>query len=77
MNKVIVYSKTVCGGCTFVKNFFNSREDVEMEVRNIEENEDYRKEFDEFGLQSLPVTVINGSKPIVGFNPPLFIKELK
>lgn len=77
MNKVIVYSKTVCGGCAFVKNFFNNREDVEMEVRNVETNEEYKKEYDKYGFQSVPLTVINDSEPVVGFNPILFEKALK
>ena len=72
MKKVIVYTKNRCPECEKVK--FNLgylpqevKDTHEIEYRNIEEYKGYAEELAELGYQSLPVTIVEGHKPIVGF----------
>lgn len=72
MKKVIIYTKNNCPECEKVK--FNLQwlpEEVKethtFKFRNIDEDKNYHKLLTELGYQSVPVTFVEGHKPIVGF----------
>lgn len=68
--KAVVYSQPGCNPCTLVKNFL-SNNGVEIEVRDIRENSEFLDELVALGFQSTPITVVEGKKPVAGFNPGL------
>ncbi|MBE7128117.1 glutaredoxin family protein [Bacillus mycoides] len=74
-NKIIVYTKHNCKNCEEVKWALNAAE-VEIETRNIEEKEKYRKEFDTYGYSAAPVTVFPNGRVLVGFERKEFEEEL-
>lgn len=74
-NKIIVYTKNACPNCTQVK-FGLEATGLNFEVRNIDENEEYRKEFDAYGYNAAPVTVFPNGKVLVGFEFGEFATEL-
>lgn len=66
---IVVYTKHNCPKCDMTKKVL-MREGIEYTVRNVEEDGDalhYVKNV--LGLSSLPVTIIEGHAPIVGFAP--------
>jgi len=73
--KIIIYTKNNCKNCEEVKWALGAAE-VEYETRNIEEKEEYRKEFDTYGYSAVPVTVFPNGKPLVGFERKEFEDEL-
>lgn len=80
MSKVVVYTKNICPGCSSVKGWLEGN-GVEFEVRNVEDGnkEVAQKNKDAvfgMGFQAVPVTVVEGAKPIVGFNVPELEKAL-
>ena len=64
--KIIVYSAVYCPGCHAVKNFLKEH-NIEFEERDIGQNEKYKKELQNMGHNSIPVTLIDDEK-IVGFD---------
>lgn len=72
MKKVIVYTKNRCPECEKVKfNLGYLPQEVldkhTIEYRNIDENTEYHDELVSLGYQSVPVTIVEGHEPIVGF----------
>ncbi|PEZ62974.1 glutaredoxin family protein [Bacillus cereus] len=68
MKKVIVYTKNNCPECEKMKaNLWNVPVPLEVDFRNIQEESKYFDELVELGYQSVPVTIIEGHEPIVGF----------
>ncbi|PEM30144.1 glutaredoxin family protein [Bacillus wiedmannii] len=72
MKKVIVYTKNRCPECEKVK--FNlgylPQEVLEshtIEYRNIETHPTAAIDLTRMGYQSVPVTIVEGHEPIVGF----------
>jgi len=72
MKKVIVYTKNRCPECEKVK--FNLgylpqevKDTHEIEYRNIETHPTAALDLSSLGYQSVPVTIVEGNKPIVGF----------
>ncbi|KAA9242185.1 glutaredoxin family protein [Aerococcus mictus] len=65
MKKVIVYSKLSCPACLSVKSYIEGKgfEYIERDITV------YEEEFLSLGYRSVPVIVIDGHEPIVGFNP--------
>jgi len=74
-NKIIIYTKNACPNCNSVK-FGLEAAGAEFETRNIEENADYKKEFDKYGYSAAPVTVFPSGKVLVGFEFGEFAAEL-
>lgn len=68
MSKVIVFSKSGCGQCVGAKMFLNQH-NIPHEIKDIEESEEIRKEFDQYGFGSLPVIVSPVIEPFTGFVP--------
>lgn len=54
MNKIEIFSKSGCGGCDRVKEYFNT-EGIQYTVLDIKEQPEYRDELLELGFMSLPV----------------------
>ncbi|MGE1044069.1 glutaredoxin family protein [Bacillus wiedmannii] len=73
--KIIVYTKNSCPNCMHVK-FGLKAAQVEFEERNIEEKEEYRKEFDTYGYSAAPVTVFPSGNVLAGFERKEFEDEL-
>lgn len=70
MNKeVIVYTTNDCVECTFVKKVLTEN-GIPYEIRNIAENEVYKKEVEQYGFLGVPVTVV-GDRAVKGFTPEL------
>lgn len=68
MKKPIIYTITNCPWCTKVKRFLKSKK-VEYEERNIEINEDYRKECEQLsGDVSVPITTVDGKSYVFKFD---------
>lgn len=80
MSKVVVYTKNICPGCSSVKGWLEGN-GVEFDVRNVEDADKEvaqknKEAVFEMGFQAVPVTVIEGAEPIVGFDPPKLEKAL-
>lgn len=68
MKKVIVYTKNHCPECEKVKqNLPHLPAEKTVEYRNIQEDSKWFDELAELGYQSVPVTIVEGHEPIVGF----------
>lgn len=72
MKKITVYTKNRCPECEKIKfNLGYLPQEVldkhTIEYRNIEEYKGYAEELAELGYQSVPVTIVEGHEPIVGF----------
>lgn len=68
MKKVIVYTKNSCPECEKMKeNLWHLPVPIEVDFRNIQEDSKFFDELVELGYQSVPVTIVEGHKPIVGF----------
>ncbi|MGX5475964.1 glutaredoxin family protein [Bacillus toyonensis] len=72
-NKIIVYTKNNCGDCERLKW---SLGDMKVDFRNIDEDPKYRKEFDEYGYLSAPLTIFPSGKVLSGFDMGEFAAEL-
>lgn len=64
---VVVYTQNPCPYCGRVKEFLENN-GVEYTVKNISENAEHKKELLDLGVMSVPVTVVEGHEPIVGYN---------
>lgn len=59
MKKIIMYTGNDCGKCKRAKMMIDSCPvEVELELRNVDENEDYREDLVRFRSQSLPTLLI-------------------
>ncbi|WP_176581330.1 glutaredoxin family protein [Bacillus thuringiensis] len=68
MKQVIVYTKNNCPECEKLSvNLFSAPVPLDVEWRNIQKESKYFDELIELGYQSVPVTIVEGHKPIVGF----------
>lgn len=71
-----VYSTTTCAFCKVEKQWLDSK-GVKYASINIDNNEVARKFIQEVtGGSTVPVTIIAGTKPIIGFNRPALIEAL-
>lgn len=66
MEKVVVYSSDTCPYCTLAKDYLTEL-GVEYEEKNIQRDNEARKELMEMGHMGVPVIVI-GEEEIVGFD---------
>lgn len=66
MEKVFVYSSDTCPYCTLAKDYLTEI-GVEFEEKNIQRDNEARKELMEMGHMGVPVIVI-GKEEIVGFD---------
>ncbi len=66
MEKVFVYSSNTCPYCTLAKDYLTEL-GVEFEEKNIQTDNEARKELMEMGHMGVPVIVI-GEEEIVGFD---------
>ncbi|PEM64414.1 glutaredoxin family protein [Bacillus toyonensis] len=68
MKKVIVYTKNNCPECEKVKfNLPHLPAEKTVEYRNIDEYAAHHLALTQLGYQSVPVTIVEGHEPIVGF----------
>lgn len=74
-DKIIIYTKDNCPNCNQVKWALNAA-GIDFEARNIEEIEEYRKEFDQYGYMAAPVTVFPSGTVLAGFDMGEFAQEL-
>jgi glutaredoxin len=84
---VVVYTKNICPACMKVKAFLEGNE-VPYTVRNIEDTnvspenpektmgEVYKQEVMALGVQAVPVVLIEGNEPVIGFNQPVLAEAL-
>lgn len=77
--EVIVYSMENCGFCTKQKEFLE-KYGIDFEIRDINKNEEYYKEFKELGGLGTPFTIkkVSGEieAKIMGFNEKKLLKAL-
>ncbi|UDM72705.1 glutaredoxin family protein [Vagococcus fluvialis] len=67
-SKVIVFSKAGCGQC-FGAKMFLKQHNIPFEEIDIEASDENRKNFDQYGFDSLPVIVSPVIEPFSGFRP--------
>ena len=65
--KVIVYTKNNCGKCEDLKGWLEAVE-IPYEVRNMDENPEYKEQALATGAMAAPVTVI-GEEVFFSMNP--------
>ena len=75
MNKIHLYSKPNCPQCDTTK-FLLKNENIEFHEKNIMEDESHLNYLKDLGYMSVPVVMVEGIEPIVGFQPER-LKELK
>lgn len=75
MSKIHLYSKPNCPQCDMTK-FLLKNEEIEFQEKNIMEDETHLNYLKELGFMSVPVVMVDGIEPIVGFQPER-LKELK
>lgn len=66
MEKILVYSSNTCPYCTLAKDYLEDK-GVEFVERNVQTDDEARKELMEMGHMGVPVIVI-GEEEIVGFD---------
>lgn len=68
MAKVTVYSTETCPWCHKLKGFLKENK-IEFEEKNVAEDEQARNELvEKTGQMGVPVIVIKGKEPIIGFD---------
>ena len=76
MAKVTVYSTPSCPWCHKAKDFFRANK-IKFEDKNVAEDEKARDEMvEKSGQMGVPVIVIEGHDPIVGFDQEAIKKAL-
>ena len=76
MTKVTVYSTPTCPWCVKVKDFLKANK-IKFEDKNVAEDEKARDEMvEKSGQMGVPVIVIEGHDPIVGFDQEAIKKAL-
>ncbi|MEA2038142.1 MAG: glutaredoxin domain-containing protein [Nanoarchaeota archaeon] len=77
MANVTVYSTPTCPGCVKVKEFLKQN-NVEFEDKNVAEDDAARNEMvEKSGQMGVPVIMVEGNDPIVGFDVEVLKKALK
>ncbi len=66
MKDVIVYTSSTCPYCTMAKDYLNQK-DIEFTEKNVQTDNEARKELMDMGHTGVPVLVIDGEE-IVGFD---------
>lgn len=66
--KIDVYTTKRCVQCKMVKKRLYENE-LKYNVIDIEENDDARELLKALGYQSVPVMIVDGQEPVVGFRP--------
>ena len=68
MAKVIVYSTPTCPWCHKVKDFLKQNK-IKFEGKNVAEDEAAKEEMmEKTGQMGVPVIVVEGHEPIIGFD---------
>lgn len=76
MSKVTIYSTPTCHFCHMAKDFFKEK-GVEYEDFDVASNLEKRKEMlDKTNQMGVPVIIIEGNQPIIGFNKPKIMEIL-
>ena len=76
MSKVTVYSSESCPWCVKAKDFLKENK-VEFEEKNVAEDESARNELvEKSGQMGVPVIIIEGNDPIIGFDVEAINKAL-
>ncbi len=76
MKKVTIYSTPTCGYCKMTKEFLGEK-GVAFEDFDVASDMDKRQEMiDKTGQMGVPVIVVEGSDPIVGFDKEALTKAL-
>jgi len=76
MAKVTVYSTPVCPWCHKAKDFLKEN-NIEFEDKNVAEDETARNEIvEKSGQMGVPVIIVEGHEPIIGFNVEAIKKAL-
>jgi glutaredoxin-like protein NrdH len=65
--KPILYTQNGCRPCDMLKNFLQDN-DLEVDVRNISENDEYKTEVKALNVMSTPV-LVKGSQVLTGYTP--------
>lgn len=66
--EVTIYSKVGCGQCMFTKKYLD-KSNISYFEKDISKNTDWLEEVKALGFQSLPVIVIEGEVPFIGYQP--------
>jgi len=66
--KILLYTSNGCGGCESAKQYLAENQITDVEIANVSENPVARKQLMSMGIMSVPVLVVAGSEPIVGFD---------
>jgi len=76
MNKITIYSTPTCHFCHIAKDFFNEK-NIAFEDFDVSSDFEKRKEMvDLTGQMGVPVIIIDGNQPIIGFNKPKIMEIL-
>lgn len=76
MKKVEIYSTPTCHFCNLAKDFFTDN-NVDYTEYNVATDQDKRAEMvEKSGQMGVPVIIIEGSDPIVGFDEAKLKSEL-
>lgn len=76
MTKVTVYSTEACPWCHKVKDFLKEN-NIEFEDKNVAEDEAAKNEMvEKSGQMGVPVIIVEGHDPIVGFDVEAIKKAL-
>ncbi|MEK4581835.1 glutaredoxin family protein [Bacillus sp. FSL R12-0074] len=75
--KIIMYTKTDCPNCKRAKHFLGfAPVEIELEERNIEENDIYKAEAEGLGIMSLPAFKFENGTIVRGFEEGKIMNEL-
>ncbi|MFP3415046.1 glutaredoxin domain-containing protein [Bacillus sp. SIMBA_074] len=75
--KIIMFTKNDCPNCKRAKHFLGfAPVEIELEERNIEENEIYKVEAEDLGLMSLPAFKFENGNIVRGFEEGKIMNEL-
>lgn len=75
--KIVMFTKNDCPNCKRAKHFLGfAPVEIDLEERNIEENEIYKIEADELGLMSLPAFKFEDGTIVRGFEEGKIMNKL-
>ncbi|PEI73860.1 glutaredoxin domain-containing protein [Bacillus toyonensis] len=75
--KIVMFTKNDCPNCKRAKHFLGfAPVEIELEERNIEENEIYKVEAEDLGLMSLPAFKFENGNIVRGFEEGKIMNEL-
>lgn len=67
MKQVTIYTGINCRACDTLKSFMTV-EKIDYQEVSIHEDPNAREKLIEWGVKSIPVTVVDGHEPIVGLS---------